>query len=590
MKEVHDYLFARYALLDRVVRARKLHHSRFYALDDLDYGHKVYLDQLVGQRFTIARALERLERRTSEVLYEKRQWFKWVRQCQDEEEQHRDNEKKKVQREAALFKSHWKEMQSRLQTLRAKENQKRQEAYLEEAWEARMLESDDSTWDPIEDVIEDERGNYVDMIKHFLWLPASMASEDTGLMEQTVADAPAADAVPNSDHAQNWRLPSEDAARVQTADPENAPKKKKKKKKSKVKLAQPESKTPQDSASTPRPSKDNVETEAELRSRLRSPETFNDYTPGQHIFGTVHNPAELADRTATLSNEEIDHLVPEISEIKILLFCRLLLSHAALLPTALRAESVDEFLADTEVTDSDLRDLCLQMEAPGLQQIRDACADLSREEEQEIDEDIQKESEDAQGLVSRKDAFAKFKDLRIFDKRVKGYERKKAAIPHAWKSKREAQLMKRRKATNDGTGTFVDFGDIDEDGEFSRKRMRVKVCGRYIWNYSSEGAMSRNGWLQFSILAKSCSLFKAIELCRNWEEFFELNILALYHYFPASQWRAWSSDTLKQELLHQVSGYESSSMMRPPRSRPPVRLADYVEITGFYSILRNGPR
>jgi hypothetical protein len=54
-----------------------------------------------------------------------------------------------------------------------------------------------------------------------------------------------------------------------------------------------------------------------------------------------------------------------------------LLGHAALLPAALRANGVEEFLADDEVTASDLRDLCLKMENPGLQEIRDSCADLS---------------------------------------------------------------------------------------------------------------------------------------------------------------------------------------------------------------------
>lgn len=64
--EIHKYLFMKLQLLDRVIRARKLHHSRFFSLD-MDYGHSKYLDSLLGQKATITQALERLERRTAEV-------------------------------------------------------------------------------------------------------------------------------------------------------------------------------------------------------------------------------------------------------------------------------------------------------------------------------------------------------------------------------------------------------------------------------------------------------------------------------------------------------------------------------------------
>jgi hypothetical protein len=58
LNEVHNYLFRKHALLDRVIRARRLHHSRFYSLT-LDYGHKAYLDKLVNDKFIVLRALER---------------------------------------------------------------------------------------------------------------------------------------------------------------------------------------------------------------------------------------------------------------------------------------------------------------------------------------------------------------------------------------------------------------------------------------------------------------------------------------------------------------------------------------------------
>lgn len=70
LREIHDHLFKRYKLPDQVIRARKLHHSRFFVLD-LDYGHELYLTQLIQQKSTVIRALERLEKRTAEVLYKK---------------------------------------------------------------------------------------------------------------------------------------------------------------------------------------------------------------------------------------------------------------------------------------------------------------------------------------------------------------------------------------------------------------------------------------------------------------------------------------------------------------------------------------
>jgi hypothetical protein len=60
--------------------------------------------------------------------------------------------------------------------------------------------------------------------------------------------------------------------------------------------------------------------------------------------------------------------------------------------------------------------------------------------------------------------------------------------------------------------------------------------GKSIWNHTSENAMSRDGWLQFSVMAKDCDLKHAIQLCRNWSEFSGLNLLTLWQFFPVSNW------------------------------------------------------
>lgn len=189
LQEVYNHLSKRLALLDRVIRARKLHHSRFYSLE-LDYGHQNYLNVLSNQHFLIGRAVERLERRTAEVLYQRRKWFRWVRQLEDDEETRRDNEKKKIKREAALFRRHVKEVQRRKHELEEREDAKRQEAALDEACRRRVAEEDeaadeeDEAWDPIEDVVEDDRGSYIALIKHFL-LMVDTVVDDT---DQAQAD------------------------------------------------------------------------------------------------------------------------------------------------------------------------------------------------------------------------------------------------------------------------------------------------------------------------------------------------------------------------------------------------------------------
>ena len=45
----------------------------------------------------------------------------------------------------------------------------------------------------------------------------------------------------------------------------------------------------------------------------------------------------------------------------------------------MKAGSFDEFFNDRGVTDTDLRDLALKIDYPGLKDIRDACADFGRE-------------------------------------------------------------------------------------------------------------------------------------------------------------------------------------------------------------------
>lgn len=55
--------------------------------------------------------------------------------------------------------------------LQEKENARKQEEYLEQVYQQRLShESDAESWDPIEDVMENERDTYIAFITHFLWL------------------------------------------------------------------------------------------------------------------------------------------------------------------------------------------------------------------------------------------------------------------------------------------------------------------------------------------------------------------------------------------------------------------------------------
>src|SRR5277367_539868 len=561
LTELHDHLFLQYQLLGRVIRARQLHHSRFYA-SNLDYGHQHFLDGLQNEKYIVLRALERLERRTAEVLYKMQQWFDWVRNLEDEEEAHRENEKKKVKKEAALFQRHWKEVSARMRELRAKEDAKRQAEYLDQAYHERTSQhkvdeddDDDEAWDPIEGVIEDQRGNYVELIRHFLWdeQEKQKATEAEGAKDSaTISSQPPHDDVVGRSPSPLTTTPTESPSqKPQEKLPLTEVQSKAESKQgpldkpattatvTKSKSSKSKSKKSKNSETVKEiPGQVKLETKSEMRQRLSEGMEY-EHGGGWVIQGTLENPTETMWKTVPIPDDEIDKLLVEIAEIKQLLFCRLLLAHAALLPAALRASSVEDFLQDPEVNESDLRDLCLKMEQPGLQELRDACADLGRNDED--DQDMDNHEEDQKTMPKSKG--------RPMFPRLAG------SIPKNWVPKREKELRKHREQTmelNSGA-SFVDFGSIDDEGQYQIKKIRVKVCGRYIYNYPSEKAMLRGGWLHFSIIAKGSSLSDAMTLCRNWDEFYELTILASFQYFPASNWATWVGDRKRQQMLQLAS-------------------------------------
>lgn len=525
-----------------MIGARKLHHSRFFSAS-IDYGHQHYIDNLQNQRLITVRALESLEKRTAEVLFLQQEWFQWARDRQNEEEKSRDNEKKKIKKEAALLQRYQSMLEAHAKDLKRREDLKCQDAFLNEVYQERMnlKKDEDDAWDPIEDVLEDERATYSEIISFLLMLKDEIPESDAQSREKT-------------------------AASTSTG----------------------KKGSPQRQATTDSGYGSGVETKSQMRKRLKDGTL---YPQGASVLirGTPNNPIEFADKTPSMSDDEIDVLLEEVSEIKHLLFCRLLLSHASLLPAAIRADSVDAFMKDADVKDANLRDLCLKMESPGPQEVRDACADLLR------NEDEHNESWCCLGKAQKTDKSKDSSKNRFILQPYGGHDLR------SWmpKSTRKAQKIdSSRKAVLSKTigpteVPDVDFGIVDDQAEYRTQRIRVKICGRYIYNYPSEKAMSRGGWLHFSVIAKDSNLSDAIKLCRSWDEFFELSILAMYQYFPAANWLLWAADREQTQLITlgfiPYGDMKLAGEMTTTRNRQTRRKLGAVEVRSFLagSVKRN---
>ncbi|KAK7707667.1 hypothetical protein SLS64_007187 [Diaporthe eres] len=552
LHEIQAHLFKQYVLLGKVIAARQLHHKHFFSLE-MDYGHKVYLEKLQARHIGTLRALERIEQRTATVLYEREQWFKWVKATQAEEEATREKEQKKVKLEAAMFQRHWKDLQSRLKSLREKEEKLRQNAYLEQVWKERMAsatggEGEGEMWDPIEDMMAEERDKYLDLIRQFLWFDPKDTEENSAqhdaqqLQNQEDEDqasqtkvAPAAVTIENEvDEVED--APS-DAKKPKPKSKSTSKSKSKGKKKAKKPPieATPTSEssgaltTSKASGNQVEVGKGHIESQEEVRRRLREGvERDHSGLYGPQLVGTIQNPLETHGRTAPLPEEDIEKLLTDIAEIKALLLCRTLLSHATLLPAALRAKSVEEFIDDPSIAHTDLRDLCLKVEQPNLQALRDACADFARGDNPEPpppEEELEILS--TEEIFRRNLMYGDMNDMGLFSALMSGMSKKIMAA--------ESNKIK---------------GDSEKKP--AGKRMKITICGKTIWNHASELAMARDGWLQFSVMAKDCTFEEAVLLCRNWDEFYELQTLVLWHFFPSAKWASWSQNALTEQLLHMV--------------------------------------
>ncbi|KAI9708922.1 MAG: hypothetical protein M1820_003616 [Bogoriella megaspora] len=572
LNEIHAYLFSKYGLLDRVIRARKLHHNHFYSLS-MDYGHQAYLDKLQSERTATLRALENVQRRTIEVLHKRQSWLKWVRQSQEDEDKQKENEKKIVKKEAALIKRHWKEAEHRMQQKRMKEHQRMQEEFLNKAYEERMAEKaeeDLEAWDPIEDSIGEEREKFVDMMRRLLWLETPMQMTESPLASDSeLMNGSGREANTDSSLSKNRDRP-ETLKHAEHPQPEQTPvdakKVKKQAKKARIKEAKEKEAKESDTRNKEAPPKTNTdkvtegvtkpmnEGKTEARNRLiegQEHDPFADFKSSLgsgFLLGSFETLHLTMGKTPGLPVAEANKLIDDVSEVRQLLFCRMLLAHANLLPTALQANSVEEFLSNQTVTAVELRDLCLRLEQPTLQEIRDACADLARgdELEEENVNDSYKRTEEVKSKQIRQPWY---------------FMEKKKTLPKKWASKQERAIRKKEHNRNAysqfqleragvalSSSTGLNFGVVD-NRKGRQERVKIKVCGKTIWNFPSENSMARGGWLQWTVMAKDSNLTDAMKLCRNWDEFWELNILAIFGYFPSARYGVWAGDRLRQQWL-----------------------------------------
>jgi hypothetical protein len=523
LRSIHNYVFKKHNLLDRVIRARKLHHSHFFAIDN-DYGHEKYLDRLQNERYVMAKVLGKLGRQAAALMHQQKQWYDWVKKAQEEEEKHGETESKKVKLESLLFRRHQKEIVRHQRETRLKEDKKREEEFLEQVHAQRlsdMSEEEQDEWDPIQDVYGYEKDNYIDLIKFFLMLADDEhLGEDKIMPELVEGENPQASTSP-------------DKALSKSA--------KKRARKANAEVKKMEDPTFQ-TAEGRGPNVIEMETKNQMGERLRNSVRFERST-GWYLAGK--GPLGFNATTPVIPDDEIERLLDEVAEIKNFLFCRLVLSQTTLLRAALEADSIEDFLNRSEVTREHLRDLCLKLERPGLQDVRDACADFVRERDGVEDEE-DSNPRDHDNDDEKKEKVRKPKGNMLIRSRPGG-------VPDKYLTKREKAAKKAKKqppkAYDPEDGGVLDFGKTNDESEYSRNRTRIKICGRYMYNYPSEKALNRGGWYHFSIIAKDSDLFDAIELCRNWNEFYELNILCLYHYFPAPKWTRFSGDLPRQQLL-----------------------------------------
>lgn len=207
---------------------------------------------------------------------------------------------------------------------------------------------------------------------------------------------------------------------------------------------------------------------------------------------------------------ELNRQLRAISEFILL---RLVIANPSLLAAAMMSPTIDTFLNSGGVRNTDLRELGLDLSRSSPKVIKSACFDYWVAE---ATKDVE-----SQALVKVE--------------KGEGEEKQTTGAPPF---------------------------DLDLDHLALWKENKVKVCGKWIYNLPTEFALPCRGWYQFSMMAGNCSPWDAISICTSWNEFFDLNILALNGFLR--NWFTALDHTMIQHLrqIGFVSYAESSNAAR----------------------------
>lgn len=328
---IHSYLHKKHQLLHRVITAREIHHEHFYK-DTSDYGHQAYLDKLRAQRTIVQKALGKIERRMMHLKYAKEQWMEWAGKLQAEEEARREDVKKKVKAEAALYRENMKE----IERVREQEEKKRRE----------QMEQED-VWDPIEYIIESKRIGYISLLR-------MMLQKDLDEKEKEIAERRAEEL--------SSALP---VAKKSTG-------------KVDVKSAR--------IGFTLNDLRDKdlaVDMGVEYKHPYEGHNMLYCYKPDpllNEIIARINKFVE-ADRghleyTKEASNaaEAGRKFTGVVQEIREYAACRIIASKSTMLAVGLESSSLDDFLRNPRLRNGDLRDLCLGLNSLTAKDWQDACA------------------------------------------------------------------------------------------------------------------------------------------------------------------------------------------------------------------------
>lgn len=521
----------------------------------VDFGHQAYLERLRSTRALLTTTLGRLEKRTLDVQYSDAQWYNWVESFQVEMDAKSEAEKKKVKAEAALFKAH----QENVSKLRDEEEAKR-----------RIQIEKEEVWDPIEEIIEDARVGYVALIRVLInaegveekemelalkrakEINAAATGELGARMAESKADKLLAQrrrhmeaflmrgpigppAPPTSGlHVQSHedgvkeelerrnrkRINELDKMKKEESEEEEEPKKKEQSKKKKGKRG----KKNRNSEKVPAPTveSDHGEGIENAEGIQEAPDSEDDpldidAIQDQDMKAIIQSVTDLAIANQPALEINVDsesgsgRVRAEVRAVHEYLLLRSIIASPSLLSAAILSSSIDEFLHDTvHVRNTDLRDLALELSKPSDDSIRDACADYW--------------------------AGAKMGDLES----TADEELSNELVVHQAKPKDDGKEKKkgRKRRSKPAVQTPEKGGKMD----------RVKICGKWIYNYPAETKMPRRGWFQFAILTGT-SFFTAASLCKSWQEFYELNILSLNGYFRGLK-NGWDTTRESPPLAH----------------------------------------